>query len=214
MYRFGKIASGFFSKDEPLYSKYQYHRFWGSDTPYDGYGNKTDISKNTKGGFTEKDDPQSWRIRADKAGFEAYEKERKRAEAIRDYTKKQVLEDYENAPSWLRQKWEGFKDGVSDLFIPKFLRKDEVYHGSPEYAKFKEDLKKTDWGRPVARKTSMADRKRDAEYLAHKNYEFAMLRARAVREQAFNQELANKKYGRSGKPWYKQYLEDLKNFYS
>lgn len=214
MLPFGKIAAGFFSKEGPLYDEYQYHRLFGPDTPYDGYGHKADTSKNTKGGYTEKDDPTSWRIRADKAGFEAYEKERKRAEAIRDYTRKQVLEDYENAPSWIRQKWEGFKEGTKKIFVPKFMRKDVVYHGSPEYAKFKEGLKATDWGKPVARKVSMEDRKRDAEYLAHKNYEFAMARARAAREQAFNQVISNKQHGTTKKKWYKQYLEDIKNFYS
>lgn len=138
--------SGFYDKEGPLYDKYKYYRLFWSDTPYNDYGYDQGISANGAGGYASTDDPKSWAIQAQDAADKAYKKEKARAEAIREHTKKQVLKDYEEAPNWARQKWENFKDALYKALTPKVFRKETIYHGSPEYAKFKDSLKKTDWG--------------------------------------------------------------------
>lgn len=196
-----KIA-GFYDKPGPLYTAYKANK-----KPAD-YGSSVKRDSGADG-YSGTNDVRSWQQLADKASYLDYAHEKARAERIREFTKQQVLNDYNNAPGWFDRKWHGFKEFMSDTFVPDRWRTAYRYEGSPEYAEFKRNLTKS-----KARKVSAAGKSADAEYLANKNYEFAMSRARAIREQKYNQVMHDKQNPKPSKGWFRQYIEDIKNFYS
>lgn len=200
MYKLHKMAD-FWSKSGPLYTGYR------ADKSPEGYGSKVQFASGSSG-YRGTNDPESWRQEADRKSWLDYEYEKARAERIREFTKQQVLNDYNEAPGWWGRKWQGFKEGLADIFVPDRFRTAYRFEGDPVYLDFKNNLTKA-----KARKTSADQKMIDAEYLANKNYEWAMNRARAVRAQKFNQVLSDKTHPRKTKGWLRQALEDIRNFY-